>query len=167
MLNKENLVLIVSYTTKFPSLCRSTFVETIVLLYLMSEVLKYYPTIYFFNYYAILELIMALLDSFTFPNSNTPGWITDELPKEFPKNIKSETASDILECAKAHEQIEKGDAKKITPFVSYTEHVNEKNGKKTTAGQVNVPFFDKIRGCVTAKDIDKPSDTGLSQAGGC
>ena len=43
----------------------------------------------------------------------------------------------------------------------------KQNGRKTTAGQVNVPFFDKIRGCVTAKDIDKLSDTGLSQAGGC
>ena len=68
---------------------------------------------------------------------------------------------------KAHEQIEKGDAKKITLFVSSKEYVNEQNGRKTTAGQVNVPFLDKIRGCVTAKDIDKPSDTRLSQAGGC
>ena len=89
------------------------------------------------------------------------------MPKEFPKNIKSETTSVILDCAKAHEQIEKGDAKKITSFVSYTKHENEQNGRKTTAGQVNVLFFDKIRGCVTAKDIDKPSDTGLSQTGGC
>lgn len=44
----------------------------------------------------ILELIIELLDLFTFRNSNTTGWITDDFLKEFPKNIKPETASDIL-----------------------------------------------------------------------
>ena len=112
----------------------------------------------------ILELIIELLDLFTFRNPNTTGWITDDFLKEFPKNIKPETASDIFDCAKAHEQIEKGDAKKITLFVNYKEYVNEENGRKTTAGQVNVPFFDKIRECVTAKDIDKPSDTRLKSS---
>jgi hypothetical protein len=78
--------------------------------------------------------ILELLDSFSFSNSNTIGWITDDLPKEFSKNLRSETVSDIFDCAKAHKQIEKGDAKKITLFVSYKEYVNEKNGRKTTAG---------------------------------
>lgn len=115
----------------------------------------------------ILEVIIELLDSFTFPNSNTTEWITDDFPKEFPKNLKSETASDILDYTKAHKQIEKRDVKKITPFVCYEKYVNEQNGRRTIAGQVNIPFFDKIRRYVTAKDIDKPSDTGLSQVSGC
>lgn len=47
-LNNENLVLIVGYSTKFPSLCRATFVETIVLIHLLSNVLGWYPSIYLF-----------------------------------------------------------------------------------------------------------------------
>ena len=66
--------------------------------------------------------------------------------KEFPKNIKPETASDIFDCAKAHEQIEKGNAKKITPFVSYKEYVNEQNGRRTTAGQVSYLFWTRLEG---------------------
>ena len=61
-----------------------------------------------------LELIIKLLDSFTFSNPSTTGQITDDLSKEFPKNLKSETASDILDCAKAYEQIEKEYSKKTT-----------------------------------------------------
>jgi len=48
MVNKENLVLIIGYRTRFPSLCRSIFVETIVIIYLMSVVSEWYPTIYLF-----------------------------------------------------------------------------------------------------------------------
>ena len=45
-------------------------------------VLGYYPTIYFFLIIIpFLELIMTLLDSFTFPNPNTTGWITADSPK--------------------------------------------------------------------------------------
>lgn len=47
-LNNENLVLIVGYSTKFPSLCRAKFVETIVLIHLLSHVLGWYPSIYLF-----------------------------------------------------------------------------------------------------------------------
>jgi hypothetical protein len=48
ILNPENLMLIVSYSVKFPSIFRSTFVETIVILHLMSNVLGWYPTLFFF-----------------------------------------------------------------------------------------------------------------------
>jgi hypothetical protein len=81
----------------------------------------------------ILEFILELLDSFSFFNSNITGWIMNNLPKKFPKNLRSKTVSDIFDCAKAHKQIKKGDAKKITLFVSYKKYVNEKNGRKTIA----------------------------------
>jgi len=48
ILNPENLVLIIGYTVKFPSICRGTFVETIVILHVLHLVLGFYPTIYFF-----------------------------------------------------------------------------------------------------------------------
>jgi hypothetical protein len=48
ILNPGNLVLIVSYSAKFPSIFRSTFLETIVILHLMSHVLGWYPTLFFF-----------------------------------------------------------------------------------------------------------------------
>ena len=48
ILNPENLVLIIGYTIKFPSICRSVFVETIVILHVLHSVLGFYPTIYFF-----------------------------------------------------------------------------------------------------------------------
>jgi hypothetical protein len=47
-LNQENLVLIISYSVKFPSICRAAFVETLVILYCLSSVLGYHPNIYFF-----------------------------------------------------------------------------------------------------------------------
>jgi hypothetical protein len=107
-----------------------------------------------------LELLIELLSSFDFPVSNGTSYITDDFPKAFPKNIKSETISDIFDCAKAHEEIERGNAKKISPFVSYTEVKNEVNGRKTTADQVRVPLYATFRACITGKDIDKPADTG-------
>ena len=99
----------------------------------------------------ILELLIELLNSFTFPISNTIEWIINDFFKEFPKNLKAETTSDILVCAKAHEQIKKWDDKKISYFVKYKEYVNEENSKKTTAGQINVLFFDKVKVCVITK----------------
>jgi len=48
----------------------------------------------------------------------------------------------------------KGDSKKLTYFVSYSEVVNEETGRKTTAGQVHVPFH-KVRACVTTKNEDE------------
>jgi hypothetical protein len=48
ILNPANLVLIVGYSAKFPSIFRSTFVETVVILHLMSNVLGWYPTLWFF-----------------------------------------------------------------------------------------------------------------------
>jgi hypothetical protein len=48
LLNPVNFVLIVGYSVKFPSIFRSTFVETIVILYMMSNVLSWYPTLFFF-----------------------------------------------------------------------------------------------------------------------
>lgn len=107
----------------------------------------------------ILELIIELLSSFTLPNPNSTGWITDDLPKGFPKDIKPETTSDIMDCAKAHQQIEKGSSKSITPVVKYSEYYNEENGRKTLAGQIKIPYH-TVRACVTSKNIDKPADTG-------
>jgi len=60
----------------------------------------------------IFELLCDLLDSFTF--LNTTGWITEDPPKEFLKNLKSGTASDVLDYAKTHEKIEKEYCKKNT-----------------------------------------------------
>jgi hypothetical protein len=101
----------------------------------VSGVLGYYPMIYFYlTIMTILKLIIKLLNLFSFSSINITRWLTNDLPKEFPTNLRSETVSDIFDCAKAHEQIEKRDAKKITLFVSYKEYVNEKNGIKTTAG---------------------------------
>jgi hypothetical protein len=48
ILNPVNLALIVGYSAKFPSIFRSTFVETIVILHMMSNVLGWYPTLFFF-----------------------------------------------------------------------------------------------------------------------
>jgi hypothetical protein len=49
ILNSKNLVLIVGYSAKFPSIFRATFVETIVVLHLISNVLGCgYPTLFFF-----------------------------------------------------------------------------------------------------------------------
>jgi hypothetical protein len=59
-------------------------------------------------------------------------------PKDFPTNLKSDNVSDIVDCAKGQEQIEKGNCKKISYLVSYTEHINKDNGRKTIAGQVKI-----------------------------
>jgi hypothetical protein len=49
VLNSKNLVLIVGYSAKFPSIFRATFVETIVVLHVISNVLGCcYPTLFFF-----------------------------------------------------------------------------------------------------------------------
>lgn len=48
ILNLANLVLIIGYTIKCPSICRSVFVETLVILHVLHLVLGFYPTIYFF-----------------------------------------------------------------------------------------------------------------------
>ena len=48
VLNPVNLVLIIGYSAKFPSIFRSTFVETIAILHMMSNVLDWYPTLFFF-----------------------------------------------------------------------------------------------------------------------
>lgn len=48
MLNNENLVILIGYSTKVSSLSRATFVETIVLIHMASIVLGWYPTIYLF-----------------------------------------------------------------------------------------------------------------------
>lgn len=48
ILNPGNLILIIGYSVEFPSICRGTFVETIVILHVLHSVLGFYPTIYFF-----------------------------------------------------------------------------------------------------------------------
>jgi len=104
----------------------------------------------------ILELIIELFDSFNFPKPNLTGFFTSDVP-DLPKDLKPSMVSDLTDCAKAHSKIEKGDGKNITPFVSYAEEVNEENGRKTTAGQVSLPFYNTIKACVTSKDTDKKS----------
>lgn len=77
---------------------------------------------------------------------------------EIPKyKLKPGTISDMDDCAKAHAKIEKGEVKSITPFVKYTEVRNENNNRKTTAGQISIPLYNQIRGCITSKDQDKKS----------
>lgn len=134
ILNPENLVLIIGYTIKYPSICRSVFVETIVILHVLHSVLGFYPTICFFLiiYMPILELIIELLDSFNLPNPNSTEFITSDVP-DLPKDLKPTTVSDLKDCAKAHSKIEKGGGKNITSFVSYAKKVNKANGRKTTA----------------------------------
>lgn len=105
----------------------------------------------------ILELIIELLDSFNFPNPNSTEFITSDVPDLPEKDLKPATVSDLNDCAKAYSKIEKGSGKNITPFVSYAEVENEENGRKTTAGQLTIPFYDTIRGCLTSKNTDKKS----------
>jgi hypothetical protein len=113
-----------------------------------------------------VELLHNMLESFT--SLNTTECTNEDLPTGFPKTLKPATNSDILDCGKAHEKIERGDCKKISPFVNYTELVNEEQGRKTIAGTLYIPFVDTIRGCISANEIKKPKDTGLkSQADGC
>ena len=100
-----------------------------------------------------LEILCDFLDMLT--HTDTTACMPSDVPTEpTGTNIKPSTVSDIIDCAKAHEKIERGECKKITPFVSYTDYVNEQNGRKTTAGQIYIPY-NEIRACVTAKDIDK------------
>ena len=47
-LNPRNLVLIVGYSLKFPSIYRSIFLETLVILYMMAQLFNSYPTLFFF-----------------------------------------------------------------------------------------------------------------------
>ena len=100
-----------------------------------------------------IEIFCDLLDMLTY--TDTTACMPSDVPTELTgTNIKPATVSDIMDCAKAYEKIEQGNCKKITPFVSYTEYVNEQNGRKTTAGQINIPY-NVVRGCVTSKNIDK------------
>ena len=96
ILNPRNLVLIVGYSSKFPSIFRSTFVETIVILHLMSHVLGWYPTLFFlFRINMILfEVIFEFIESLTIANSTT--CTTDP-----------QTMSDVADCAKTYGEIEK------------------------------------------------------------
>ena len=49
ILNPSNFVLIIGYSSKLPSIFRSTFVETLLIIHLMSHVLGWYPTLFFFT----------------------------------------------------------------------------------------------------------------------
>jgi hypothetical protein len=74
-----------------------------------------------------------------------------------------------MDCANGYEQIQRRNCKKITPFISYSEIKNATNNQKTIAGQLSIPFYDKIFGCISLVDCDneKLFDTGLSRDGGC
>ena len=89
----------------------------------------------------LFEVICELMESLTSPDTCTCT--------EDPKTI-----SDVLDCAKAHGKIEKGNGKNISPFIKYAEHINELNNRKTVAARVSVPFIDQIRACVTSKNTD-------------
>jgi hypothetical protein len=89
----------------------------------------------------LFEVIFEFIESLTIPSTTTC-------------TTNPETISDIADCAKAYGDIEKGECKSMTPFIKYVEHVNDVNNRKTVAGQLNIPFIDKIRACVTAKNID-------------
>ena len=104
----------------------------------------------------LLELFLEVLGSFNFPNPTSIDLVTSDVP-EPQKGLKPGTVSDLQDCVRAHAKIDSGKGKKITPFVSYAEVVNEKNGRKSTAGQVSVPLYDTIRACVTSKNKDNDS----------
>jgi hypothetical protein len=87
----------------------------------------------------LFELIVEFIESLPAPNTTT--CTTDP-----------QTISDIADCAKAHETIEKGNYKNVTPFVKYVEQVNEFNNRKTVAGQLYIPLNDTIRACVTSNN---------------
>ncbi|MCK7472520.1 MAG: hypothetical protein MZV49_00850 [Rhodopseudomonas palustris] len=93
---------------------------------MMSNVLSWYPTLFFlFRINMILfELIVEFIESLPAPNTTT--CTTDP-----------QTIYDIADCAKAHETIEKGNYKNVTPFVKYVEQVNEFNNRKTVAGHTS------------------------------
>ena len=100
-----------------------------------------------------LEILCDLLDMLN--HTDRIACMPSDVPTEpTGTNIKSATVSDIKDCAKAHEKIENSNCKKLTPFVSYTDYVNEQNGRKTTAGQVHIPY-NEIQACVTEKILIK------------
>ena len=106
----------------------------------------------------LLELLIEMLGSFNLPNPTSTHLVTSDVPEvPKPKGLKPSTVSDLTDCAKAHSIIDSGKGKNITPLVSYAEIVNEKNDRKSTAGQVSVPFYDTIRACVTSKNKDNDS----------
>lgn len=90
----------------------------------------------------LLEIIFEFIESLTSATTTTC-------------TTNPQTMSDIADCAKAHEEILKGNFKNVTPFVKYVEQVNEENGRKTVAGQVYIPLSDTIRACVTSNDKPK------------
>jgi hypothetical protein len=90
----------------------------------------------------LFEVIFELIESLTIPDTTT--CTTDP-----------QTMSDVADCAKANGEIEKGNYKNVTPFVKYVEHVNELNNRKTVAGQIHMPFIDRIRACVTSNNTDR------------
>jgi hypothetical protein len=104
----------------------------------------------------LLELLTEMLGSFNLPNPISIDLVTSDVP-EPQKGLKPGTVSDLQDCARAHAKIDSGKGKKITPFISYAEVVNEKNGRKSTAGQVSMSLYDTIRACVTSKNIDNDS----------
>jgi hypothetical protein len=106
----------------------------------------------------LLELLIEMLGSFNLPNPTPIDLVTSDVPDPpKPEDLKPSTVSDLQDCTRAHSMIDSGNGKNITPFVSYAEVVNEKNGRKTTAGQVSLPLYDTIRACVTSKNTDNDS----------
>ena len=115
--------------------------------------------LFFLNYlYAFIRIISRNAGFINFPNPTSINLVTSEVPEPpKPKGLKPNTVSDLQDCARAHSLIDSGKGKNITPFVSYAEVVNEKNGRKSTAGQVSLLLYDTIRACVTSNNKDNDS----------
>jgi hypothetical protein len=90
----------------------------------------------------LFKAILELFESLTAPNTTSC-------------TIDPNTVSDLLDGAKAHEKIEKGEGKNVSFFVKYAEHINELTNKKTLAGQVRIPLYDKVVACITSNNSDK------------
>lgn len=106
----------------------------------------------------LLEHIISIIDSLT------PGVEITECTSD-PKNV-SEVSSDRPQlsekltkdtkgCDIAHAKIESGKGKNITPFVSYSEHTDER-GRKSVAIHARGPFgtITDMTACITDKDRD-------------
>lgn len=103
----------------------------------------------------LLELVMS---SVNFTNSTSFDLVTSYLPEPSKtKGFKPSTFLDLNDCTKSHAIIDSGKGEQITSFISYAEVVNEKNGRKLTAGHAHVPFYNDITAGVPEKNKDNKS----------
>lgn len=105
----------------------------------------------------VLKLIIELIESFT-PNFNNnivecAPENTNNSSHENKVKLAKRISQDLDGCKKAHQQIELGKGKLLTPFVKLGEYTDNRN-RKSTALQIRGPwgFVADITGCVTEKE---------------